>query len=386
MLNRMKKSTRGFTLVELLVVIAIIGILVALLLPAIQAAREAARRSQCKNHLKNLGLACLSFENSMRIFPTGGAAWGSNIEDYVDPAPPATGGKPVAIDKMGIGWGYQILPYMEEGAMALMTTQAELKQVVVPIQICPSRRGITRIGDGDSATILSDYAGIHPCSKVLTTSAVPMDLRAITYDSGPNAVLGNFYKPNAPQIPNDGTNETGPPIGRDGVYDGVIVRSPFRRSFNSTVFDGIYPPGNPTPTKMSKIIDGTSKTILIGEKYIRADLHESGSSSDDTGFTDGWDPDIMRCTCIPPLNDGTVNRPFTGNIGDPPGTPIWEVFVLGSSHTGGFNAVFADGSVHTINYDIEVPVLNALGTRNGTSAGAGDPATTTEVNSIEGVN
>ena len=50
-------SSRGFTLVELLVVIAIIGILVALLLPAIQAAREAARRSQCKNNLKNIGLA-----------------------------------------------------------------------------------------------------------------------------------------------------------------------------------------------------------------------------------------------------------------------------------------------------------------------------------------
>src|SRR3954468_11324792 len=59
----------GFTLVELLVVIAIIGILVALLLPAIQAAREAARRSSCQNNIKNLALACLSYESQRGGLP-----------------------------------------------------------------------------------------------------------------------------------------------------------------------------------------------------------------------------------------------------------------------------------------------------------------------------
>ncbi len=95
-------------------------------------------------------------------------------------------------------------------------------------------------------------------------------------------------------------------------------------------------------------------------------LYESGSSSDDTGWTDGWDPDIMRSTGVPPQQDGTTDAMMseyaTGEW------PYWE-FHFGSAHPGGFNCVFADGSVHTISYDIDLEVFNALGTRNGTSYG-----------------
>src|SRR4030095_2137440 len=77
------RARRGFTLVELLVVIAIIGILVALLLPAIQAAREAAGRTQCKNQLKQLGLAIHHHTDTYRVFPTGGAGPDVAIQNYV---------------------------------------------------------------------------------------------------------------------------------------------------------------------------------------------------------------------------------------------------------------------------------------------------------------
>ena len=130
-------AKRGFTLVELLVVIAIIGILVALLLPAVQAAREAARRTQCKNQLKQIGLAILNHANTLRVFPTGGAGFHPDIANYV------VNGKPLGPDKQGLGWGYQILPYLEEGALQGLTTQIQLQAAGVTLYVCPSRRSPT---------------------------------------------------------------------------------------------------------------------------------------------------------------------------------------------------------------------------------------------------
>jgi prepilin-type N-terminal cleavage/methylation domain-containing protein len=88
-------TRRGFTLVELLVVIAIIGVLVALLLPAVQAAREAARASQCKNHLKQLGLALHQYHDTMGRLPPG---W---LGDQPEGVP-------------GWGWSAALLPYLEQ--------------------------------------------------------------------------------------------------------------------------------------------------------------------------------------------------------------------------------------------------------------------------------
>ena len=107
---------------------------------------------------------------------------------------------------------------------------------------------------------------------------------------------------------------------------------------------------------------------MIAEKYVLTDTYLTGSHSDDAGWTDGWDPDIIRCTCVPPMNDSERSALVLNPGTDDP--TAYYVFNLGSAHTGGFNAVFADGSVHTINYDIDRFVLNALGTRNGTSAGS----------------
>jgi prepilin-type N-terminal cleavage/methylation domain-containing protein len=91
---------RGFTLIELLVVIAIIAILIALLLPAVQQAREAARRTECKNNLKNIGLALHNYHDTNKSFPPGNIAiWNSG-------------------DSTVYGWGWtwhsKILPHMDQ--------------------------------------------------------------------------------------------------------------------------------------------------------------------------------------------------------------------------------------------------------------------------------
>ncbi len=85
-------SKRGFTLIELLVVIAIIAILIALLLPAVQQAREAARRTQCRNNLKQMGLALHNYHDVHRAFPPGyirshGTGWSAFLLPYLDQAP-----------------------------------------------------------------------------------------------------------------------------------------------------------------------------------------------------------------------------------------------------------------------------------------------------------
>jgi prepilin-type N-terminal cleavage/methylation domain-containing protein/prepilin-type processing-associated H-X9-DG protein len=371
---------RGFTLVELLVVIAIIGVLVALLLPAIQAAREAARKSQCKNNLKQIGLGCINHEESLTHFPTGGSHWGIAINDYVD------NGMPLGSEKMGLGWGYQILSYLEQNAVRNLVTQSQIQDTVIPIYICPSRRGVMRSDRPVTADprsgprILMDYAGVQPCTRIKAGPLIDITPGRLTYNSNPNNALLAFYQDfsggDFPRHPSysgsggwNGRSPHGPVPTAEGTYDGVIVRSPWllsdQQNNRTPGLEGDFVPGAPRATTHANIPDGASNTMMIGEKYVRWDLYE-GSPSDDTGWTDGWDPDMMRLSCIPPLQDQSENPPFTNPTGQHPSNgPIYECFLLGSAHSSGFNCVFADGSVHTVNYDIDVFILNALGTRNG---------------------
>ncbi len=359
------RRTVGFTLVELLVVIAIIGILVALLLPAIQSAREAARRTECKNKLRQIGLGILNHVDSLRVFPTGGAGPSPQIEDYVDDS-----GRPFGVDKQGLGWAYQILPYLEEGAVRGLVTQEALQQTSISLYVCPSRRqgqiSNTRIG----LVKLTDYASAQPCTFTLPESGSGLGSLGtrMPYTPVDPADLAAQYSTTILYSYWGGKNNSGPSLSvkqipyRSGTYDGVIVRSRYRRT------DAAHPFADyaPDPTRPAQIIDGSSKTLMIGEKFVRSDLYEGGSYSDDQGWTDGWDPDTVRSTCIPPFqdSDGTAFSflPLNGTT-DYFGENA-DVVYFGAVHSGGINAVFADGSVHTIGYEIDPVAFNRLGAKD----------------------
>ncbi|MCA9088516.1 MAG: DUF1559 domain-containing protein [Planctomycetaceae bacterium] len=160
-LLRRRPGATGFTLIELLVVIAIIAILVALLLPAVQQAREAARRSQCKNNLKQIGLALHNYHDSMGLFPFSTANSSSNAGD-TPPTPPTPSD---GIILNATGWT-MLLPYMDQaplynqfnfswasgirnlngatlpgGTSATTNTNLNLSRTIIDTLICPSDNG-----------------------------------------------------------------------------------------------------------------------------------------------------------------------------------------------------------------------------------------------------
>ena len=378
--SRMRTSRKimAFTLVELLVVIAIIGVLVALLLPAIQAAREAARRTQCMNQLKQIGLSMQNHVSTQGSFPTGGNTHSGLIRDFT------TGGwnnpgRPNGPNKQGLGWAYQILPYMEQANIKSLVVQADLVNSVIPGYFCPSRRSPEKVrttGVGSTTTVLMDYAAAHPLTnqchlpaasdlKYDLTRSVPFQ-GAISY----NMVYQGYW-----------CGSNGQPRNNI-VSDGVIVRTPWRTSSCSpgvtcslatatAPSKGEVVPGMSRATKPKDISDGMSNTLVVSEKIVRPDLYPGNmdgvggfSWSDDRGWSDGWDPDTIRSTGIQPRFDGDAicYAPATDQYCTGGGA---EVFFFGSAHASGINTVFADASAHSISYDVDGILFNNLGTRNG---------------------
>ena len=368
--SRSVHRANGFTLVELLVVIAIIGVLVALLLPAVQAAREAARRSTCVNQLKQMGLSMQNHIDARGTFPSGGSRFNPQIENYV------TGGTnnpgvPLGPEKQGLGWAFQILPYLEQNPIHGLNSQLQLTNAVVPLYYCPSRRApqvsSTHEAIGGGTAALMDYAAAHPMTRRCPDNG-SIELYDLTvtnpFQGAASYRMGvQSYWCTISGDPHD-----------NSVYDGVIVRGLHAVATAATARAAathVRRAGGVDPIKPGQITDGLSNTMVLSEKFVRSDMVESNitpsgqvSWSDDRGWTDGWDPDTVRFTGFPPISDseGFCFQPRTDRYCTGQGS---EILFFGSAHPGILNGAFADGSVHTISFDVDPFLWNGIGTRNG---------------------
>jgi prepilin-type N-terminal cleavage/methylation domain-containing protein/prepilin-type processing-associated H-X9-DG protein len=283
----------GFTLIELLVVIAIIGVLIALLLPAVQHVRESGNRIKCANNLKQLGLAFALHHDVHNYLPDGGEYWDETKypRTWTDSAKT----NPAVSPSQYWSWAYQVLPYIEQSNCWLIQNDQTVRETVLPLFFCPTRRPPSTVYDsryGHSCMI--DYAG------------------------------------NAATDP----SKDGDTAGSQGNgKNGTVVRRPNGSAYRSKVV-----------RLLEDISDGTSNTLLLGEKRMHTNYLGTHVTDDDQGYVAGWDHDTIRWASDGPAQDLVA---IISSDNDP------TTYQFGSAHATGLNAVFCDGSVRFLSYAVQ---------------------------------
>jgi prepilin-type N-terminal cleavage/methylation domain-containing protein/prepilin-type processing-associated H-X9-DG protein len=389
----------AFTLVELLVVIAIIGILVALLLPAIQAAREAARRSQCTNNIKQIALSCLNFESAMRCLPPGGPTCVDTPDNDGGPVPSwwvMGNGKQGGC--YGPNWALQLFGFIEEGSLAALAGEAtkdlEYVQRANPFDVWDMQPKGTRnwrpFHDNVSSTMTCPSSGTQGALVPYNDDDDGTSGTALAHLSRANyvACFGGNTMLNA--VPPGSTNPVNPDPGFAGLFSMVRIR---KNPAAARVGQG---------TKVAKVADGMSKTVMLSEVLTWNETNEQGvpvdasvpHGNDDwrgawmipsvgaSAFTGKFPPnsteqrqDFRKASAldssdkIPACGTG-LNK--TADFTDIPCTEdmntsnIWAS--ARSKHNEGVNSAMGDGSVQFVTDDIDAFVWHAMCTRSGSES------------------
>ncbi len=309
----LSRRSRGFTLIELLVVIAIIAILIALLLPAVQQAREAARRTQCKNNLKQIGLAMHNYHDTFNTFPPG----------YIARIPQNI----TSSERSLYSWGAFILPQVEQGNLY---TTLQVGNVLL---------------EQNAATA----AGLIALQTPLPGFRCPSDI-------GP--LLNNFN--DATADPGNG-NKYNRFITSNGTDRIAIATSNYVMVANSSdsttppAFFAQYGPPKGVGFQNSKInfrdiTDGSSNTLLAGERAWRYNGLTVGAATvigfsaavNDPGGS--WNIKSAGLAAIGIGYDG-INYSRTNRIHQGRG--------FSSNHVGGAQFVLCDGAVIFISENID---------------------------------
>lgn len=316
------RKRKGFTLIELLVVIAIIAVLVALLLPAVQQAREAARQTQCKNNLKQLGLAFHNYANDNKVFPPGGQpnagyliGWTAKIFPYIDES-----NRFFAIDKFAKNALVTVNPYRFDTAPHYGGDPA---YGTVPVFACPS---------SELGATASEYVLAAPQQYVQSQGA--LHYRA---NSG-SATVGLVTK---------------------GPTNGVAFPAANQYSTSGVIF----PFSN---VRVGDISDGTSNTILLGEISTSAGWAPASKTS--WGGIEPWTWGYYYYAATPVTDAYFLtldNKMFRYPIGYA-GSFSYNDTPYRSSHAGrGANFLLADGSVRFMTPSTDLVTLQNMSTIGG---------------------